>query len=61
MWHGGACAPLEITGVDLDTAPLADLMSDRAERTEGRGTGDEITARRDGRMETGSAEEEEGS
>lgn len=28
VWHGGACAPLEITGVDLDTAPFADLMSD---------------------------------
>lgn len=52
----------KITGVDLDTAPFADLMSDRAEGTGERGTtGDQTPSRRDRRMETPSAEEEEGS
>lgn len=58
----GAHAPRrKITGVDLDAAPFADLMSDRAEGTGEPGTGEQIPSGRDGRMETASAEEEEGS
>lgn len=55
----------KITGVDLDAAPFADLLSDRAEGDRGSGapreTGDQTPSRRDRRMETASAEEEEGS
>lgn len=61
LWGSSACAAQKITGVEPRTAAFADLMSDRREWKGVKYTGGPtITSRRNRRMETRSAEEEEG-